>query len=285
MNTKTLYFIIALCLLLPFSRLASQNLPTIQHYTIDDGLPHNVVYDILQDKKGYLWLGTDDGLVRFDGRNFKTYTTEDGLLSNYIISLQEADDSTLWVGSWKGGVNCLKNDSVFTPAIDITTKNVLYLSLRGNRVILSGMSPIPYQKSGDRWRLVTQRANYWMYAQKDSTPVYQVPIYLPINQTKYLRGINKMRGYASTDQSFLYFGDLAGVWRYQNDTTFTPFYPEIIQQDTIFHISQDRQNNYWLGGRGKITRIDAQGKATYWTKNLPDLPVYEIKMTSTGKLY
>ena len=48
--------------------LMAQKIP-FTNYTVKNGLPSNVVYDIEQDQQGYLWFGTQAGAVRFDGRN------------------------------------------------------------------------------------------------------------------------------------------------------------------------------------------------------------------------
>ncbi|MBP6624193.1 MAG: hypothetical protein KA198_03420, partial [Chitinophagaceae bacterium] len=57
------------------------------HFTQKDGLPSNTVYSIAQDKDGYIWIGTDAGMTKFDVINFKTYTVEDGLPSNEVIHM------------------------------------------------------------------------------------------------------------------------------------------------------------------------------------------------------
>jgi hypothetical protein len=64
-----------------------------------DGLPVNNVSSLLQSRDGYLWVGTFDGLVRFDGDRFVTFTTSDteGLPSNRIAAMEEAADGTLWL--------------------------------------------------------------------------------------------------------------------------------------------------------------------------------------------
>ena len=54
------------------------NLATTQelyfkHYQVENGLSHNSVITMLQDKRGFLWFGTKDGLNRFDGYNFKLF--------------------------------------------------------------------------------------------------------------------------------------------------------------------------------------------------------------------
>lgn len=56
-------------------------------YTTDDGLPTNMVKDVVHDQDGFLWIATDQGLVHYDGKRFDTYTVADGLPSNYVKSI------------------------------------------------------------------------------------------------------------------------------------------------------------------------------------------------------
>ena len=89
-----------LCFLLVF---ALQGLSQFQSYTIRnykaiDGLPQSQVNIVLEDKNGYLWIGTEGGgLARFDGREFKVYTTLDGLLSNIVSFLKVDNQDNLWI--------------------------------------------------------------------------------------------------------------------------------------------------------------------------------------------
>lgn len=77
-----------------------------EHYNDGDGLSHNSVRHIVQDKKGFLWLGTFSGLNRFDGYQFKTYTTsskEESVKSDDITALELDEDlDNLWIGTRNG---------------------------------------------------------------------------------------------------------------------------------------------------------------------------------------
>ena len=81
-------------------------------WTIDQGLPQNGVLAIAQGRDGYLWLGTEAGLVRFDGVSFTTFTTANtsALKDNYISAVM-VDSSQrptdVLVGTWVGGVSRL----------------------------------------------------------------------------------------------------------------------------------------------------------------------------------
>lgn len=77
--------------------------------TIDDGLSENSVICILQDRKGFLWFGTGDGLNRYDGHQFKIYKHDPdnphSIGSNYILAVFEDHNGDLWIGTWQGGLN------------------------------------------------------------------------------------------------------------------------------------------------------------------------------------
>ncbi|MVO08878.1 hypothetical protein GOQ30_06830 [Flavobacterium sp. TP390] len=84
----------------------------ITQYTTSNGLPHDLCYGMIQDHKGYLWIGTDDGLVKYNGKDFKVFQIKDGLLSNYIIDICEISDSTFAIASWGGGMQLLQKDKI-----------------------------------------------------------------------------------------------------------------------------------------------------------------------------
>lgn len=73
---------------------------------VDMGLSHNMVYAILQDKQGFMWFGTQEGLNRFDGISFKIYKKEpykkNSLKSNAIFSLLEDKNGIIWIGTDHG---------------------------------------------------------------------------------------------------------------------------------------------------------------------------------------
>ncbi|MEP7106485.1 MAG: two-component regulator propeller domain-containing protein [Ferruginibacter sp.] len=77
-----------------------------RHYQVENGLSNNATICCLQDKKGFLWFGTKDGLDRFDGYSFKIFrnsTDDSGSIgSNFIHSLYEDPAGILWVGTENG---------------------------------------------------------------------------------------------------------------------------------------------------------------------------------------
>ncbi len=84
-----------------------------------EGLPQSRIRAIVQTRDGYLWLGTDSGLVRFNGSSFTAFTVDTGSLrDNEVWSIQEDDEGGLWIGTYGGGLTLLKDGkfNTFTTA-------------------------------------------------------------------------------------------------------------------------------------------------------------------------
>ncbi len=66
-------------------------------------MPSNLIYSMVQDDKGFLWIGTDNGVTRFDGKYFKVFTTDDGLPDNEILEVRKEKNGTIWINTFKQG--------------------------------------------------------------------------------------------------------------------------------------------------------------------------------------
>jgi ligand-binding sensor domain-containing protein/signal transduction histidine kinase len=78
-------------------------------YTIEDGLSQSVAKCLLHDSQGFVWIGTEDGLNRFDGYTFTIYRPDpddpDSLSNANVTALYEDDSGELWIGTYGGGLN------------------------------------------------------------------------------------------------------------------------------------------------------------------------------------
>ena len=90
---------------------------TWRTYDGADGL-HPWVSCILQDRQGYLWLGTKNGLRRYDGEQFITYTVDDGLAGDFVWSICEDSQGRLWIGTDGGGVSRYDGEQFLTYTAD-----------------------------------------------------------------------------------------------------------------------------------------------------------------------
>ncbi|GGA82772.1 sensor histidine kinase [Puia dinghuensis] len=85
---------------------------TYKQFTVKDGLPGAVVYHALQDRKGFIWFATNQGVSRFDGRTFRNYTREDGLPDNEILKLYLDKSDNIWFIPLNGEPAVLYKDSI-----------------------------------------------------------------------------------------------------------------------------------------------------------------------------
>lgn len=82
----------------------------------ENGLPQNSVYAITQSRDGYIWMATQEGLVRYDGVRFSLFNRKNipALKQNYVVSILQASDNSLWLGTFGGGVTRLQQNQSTT---------------------------------------------------------------------------------------------------------------------------------------------------------------------------
>jgi diguanylate cyclase (GGDEF)-like protein len=128
-------------------------------YGSSDGLANLNVKCLFQDRVGFLWVGTDNGLFRYDGSTFRGYGHADGLTNTEILSLAESPNGTLWVGTNSGVaqasgerfVSVEGSEEGATRSIGFDSLGQVYLERDGG--ILRG---VPGQKGGYTFqRIVT----------------------------------------------------------------------------------------------------------------------------------
>ena len=81
MRLRTIYFLV---IIIAFSIKVNGQNHFFRQYANAEGLPNSFVYGLNQDDKGLLWIGTPDGLFRFNGFEFEHFTIEDGLSSDFV---------------------------------------------------------------------------------------------------------------------------------------------------------------------------------------------------------
>ncbi len=109
------FTLLAIIPLLFASSLYGQNASLkFKKFKTEDGLPTNNVYSLFEDSKGYIWLGTGEGLCRFDGydftifQNIKNDTTS--LSADLVYTVAETRDGRIWAGTLGGGLNVYSQD-------------------------------------------------------------------------------------------------------------------------------------------------------------------------------
>ncbi|HEX2616591.1 MAG TPA: two-component regulator propeller domain-containing protein [Flavobacteriales bacterium] len=89
-------------LLLLGALVASAQDPIFRRFTLQNGLPSNTLYYLMQDRDGFMWFGTDHGACRYDGRTFRTFTTDDGLADNEVLEIHQDSQGRIWFLSVNG---------------------------------------------------------------------------------------------------------------------------------------------------------------------------------------
>lgn len=102
----------ALILLFQVQIVMAQD-PVYRQFTNQNGLPSSEVYDVLQDKKGYMWFSTDQGLARFDGYRFMVYDESVGLPENTVFDLELDAAGNIWVNTIRGHLAKFNNDTLY----------------------------------------------------------------------------------------------------------------------------------------------------------------------------
>ncbi len=150
-----------------------QSMHTI--WTAKDGLPSDSINDIIQDKSGYIWIGTFNGLVRFDGINFITFSKyeENGFESNSVTTLLEGTGGNLWIGTNGEGIAKYSNNkfTMFNNS-DLKDKVIKSLSI-GNEGYLwigTGNGLLKANKNG-----LTSIPLNGMFSEKSIEMIYHDP--------------------------------------------------------------------------------------------------------------
>lgn len=127
-----------------------------RHYQVENGLSNNAVICSLQDKKGFLWFGTKDGLNRFDGYSFKTFRNipndTSSIGSNFIRSLHEDSNGILWVATERGLYKYNADKESFT-LLPVTANNLVIdvlIDIKHNLWFIMGSTLCKYQEANGK---------------------------------------------------------------------------------------------------------------------------------------
>lgn len=90
--------------------ITSQNDADYFSLNVEAGLPSNEVYDVIQDKFGYLWFATDNGVIKYDGAKLEYYNMDLGLTDNVVFNLYEDDKGNVWCGTFNNQICYIQPD-------------------------------------------------------------------------------------------------------------------------------------------------------------------------------
>ena len=100
------------------------------NYSVNNGLAQSTAYSIIQDNKGFIWIGNGSGVSRFDGTDFFNYTSADGISVNGVRAILQDSSGNIWLGHTAGGVSLFDGHDFYRLEIDSNKLNLTSLILR-----------------------------------------------------------------------------------------------------------------------------------------------------------
>lgn len=212
-----------------------------KHFTINDGLSQNTIFCMVQDTNDFIWIGTEDGLNRFDGYDFTVYKQENrnpsSLSNSKINALLESKDGTLWIGT-ADGLNQYNR----------TTNNFSRIKLGGG-----------YQRELDNYitsLVQDRRGNLWvgtLGGLKIYNPKTSKTASFYVNSPTDAAGLNKVRTIYEDKRGLLWISignDLRCFDRAKGKFLALPTTLEnnrALRDGTVRVISEDNLGRYWFG--------------------------------------
>jgi ligand-binding sensor domain-containing protein len=229
----------------------------------DDGLPQNNVHAIARDGAGYLWLGTESGLARFDGARFVPYlnTNTPGLLNNSVWTMISGRRGDLWIGT-EGGLTH-RADGTFTT---YTTQHGL------PRNVLHSIHEDPQGVvwAGTAGGLARFNGTKFVAVEGAGAPVGE-----------------RIRALTTTRDGALWVGTERGLFRRHGDRWQRYTIRDGLPLDIVYALLEDRDGNLWFGTYGGGVGVYRDGAFTTYglAHGLAHLFVYTILQDRDGTLW
>jgi signal transduction histidine kinase/ligand-binding sensor domain-containing protein len=281
-NFGVMLRLISFLLVFTIVRLANAQNFTVFNYSIPEGLPSSEVYEVFEDRNGFIWLATDHGIVRFDGQEMQVFQMKDGLTDPVVFGFQEDDKGRIWFRTYSGRLCYFENGKIlaypFNDKLEKFTMNgliqftyiadldELWFSVRNRegRISKDGTlkidtlgndyrDAVTYKTDGDKELLVlTSRTPYlkWLFINEQKFPIVATPhdyINKVVNRIKW--------------KGNLYISAYQDVFEYDGKTVRRV----ISSPDPVISLSVDTENNLWVGSlSGGVKRYSDNTFDTWW---------------------
>lgn len=205
--------------------------PPTQYVTMvwhtEQGLPQNSVNVMLQDQRGYLWIGTFGGLTRFDGQRFAVFDSPDmqSLGNNGILSLYESRSGVLWVGTLDTGLIRLDSGVAITYTERDGLPSRFISSIRGDA-------------QGNVWINTSKGVARFARSKLEAYPIY--------------RGKAVREFFLQARDGSMWFRCGGDVVRFGTDGSISILHPTT---PSVFVIDEDRDGSVWIAFRDKYRLV------------------------------
>ncbi len=251
-----------------------------RHFNVENGLSQGSVNAILQDHKGFIWIGTHDGLNRFDGVEFSVFRSEPGnphsLSSSWISGIVEDDSGTLWVKTEKGIDRFNRatgsflqvdkeNDAVAESLFEGNKRHALSVSEK-YKIDMSGITTILPSRHvpGDMW--LGRTSGLLRLRNGKSEHVGKFPNVTSLTEdSQGFLWIGTHDGLARLDTRDSIGGRIA---RFHHD----PLVPTSLSHDIVTHLYEDASGGVWVGTYNGLNLFDRFSPAFSVYRSSPENP-------------
>jgi len=236
--------------------------------TTKEGLPHNWIYDLFQDSRGRIWVGTwGGGLARLEDDRWKVYTKADGLHCNEVTCIREDELGKIWVAT-DDGLNAFEGDRVVDAGLE-------------GKSILS----ITFDRRGDLWagcwRAIKTGGGLFRFDHRN-WETFSTRQNLPGNEI--LKVFEDSRGsiWVGTYED----SAGAGVGRYDGRRWRSYNRKDGLINDCVYSMFEDPSGNMWFGTTGGVSIFDDKKWHNLTKKDgLVDNRVYSMMIDSQNKMW
>jgi ligand-binding sensor domain-containing protein/signal transduction histidine kinase len=291
---KLLTLLLLVCLFSAFHLHSAASLQYVAtSWDNDSGLPQNSVQAMVQTRDGYLWVGTQFGLARFDGVHFTVYDTNNvpELKGRNISALVESADGSLWIGTFDAGLTRYKDgkfrhygavDGMPNEYIKMmceTSDGTVWIATLGglfrfeNETFSSFGSSAEFSGSYTvRTMMEDHLGNLWIGTAVSLVCCLDSRI-LATYTSKDGLPITSLRGLAEDSQGDIWVGGTGGLARL-HDGKFTNYNKKHgLTDNNATALFSDSHGNLWAGGYGGLNRLAGN---TFTTEKTPDGMAYDM---------
>lgn len=301
---RTLKFLPILIIFLTAPPLASGQQLFFKTYTAADGLPTSAVSTVFQDSGGYIWVGTREGVARYDGDSFRVFTESDSLLGPHVSRIYEDSRGRIWMAVLRSGISRWDGAqfSNFTVADSLinrsptcfleTTGGDIYIATFGGVSVFRDSTFVRHFSFSDDFlkRVVTHilvdENNTMWFATWDGLIKAEADRFVNVTEQARLGSIrieNMMIDRAgrfwlgtATQGALVFDGHQFSHWSMA----------EGLAGNVIYSIIEDQRGRIWLATDEGVGIIEDQQITTLTTKNgLPTNKVFELMEDREGTIW
>ena len=274
LNSACKIFVLAILITLAISAKGHSQTDNLkfEHVSLEQGLPQVTVFSIVQDHKGFMWFGTQEGLAKYDGYTFTVYGPDpldtDSLSDYTIYSIYEDSSGTLWIGTQSGGLNKFDRDreKFIRYQHDLDDPN----SLGGNFVL-----SIYEDRSGTLW--VGTRSGGLNKFDRDTEKF--IHYQHDPDDPNSISGNFVLSLYEDRSGSFWVGTIRGGLNKFDRETGRFIHYkhdlddPSSLSDNSVLSIYEDMSGDLWVGtSNGGLNKFDREAEKFVSYKHDPDDP-------------